>query len=116
VSRHLLKVLLRKSSYEYPEWLDVEHQPDLVVLGCGSIGPQEQQVIERLLKHRQHLVVLCSTSVPRDVKRSLFLAGVADVTEKPAGLPGIVRIVEEALRMPRDNYEAVEQGEHDRRP
>jgi DNA-binding NtrC family response regulator len=70
--------------------------PKLVVLGCASIGPDEQELIGRILEHKDHLLVL-STSLPWRVMRELFLNGAADVTEKPYDSSGLITTVNQVL-------------------
>ena len=60
-------------NYDYPPsngHLEA-YEPDLVVLGCASIGPDEQKVMANILEHKHHLLVL-STSLPWSVMRALF--------------------------------------------
>jgi DNA-binding response OmpR family regulator len=70
--------------------------PDLVILGCASIGSEEQEFIKKVMADKRHLVVL-STSLPWADMRSLFLAGADDVADKSYDPGHIVNIVEEAF-------------------
>lgn len=83
--------------------------PDLVILGCTHIGPEEEALIRRILADQRPLVVL-SASLSWLSAHSLFLAGVKDVADKPYDPEQLVNIVQKALRstMPLDNYQAIE--------
>ncbi len=70
--------------------------PDLVVLGCSSVGPDEQHLISQVLTGRKHVLVL-ATFLPWQVMRSLFLQGVDDVVDKPSNTSYLVNIVRDAL-------------------
>jgi DNA-binding response OmpR family regulator len=87
------------SSYDYPPSASQtqEEIPDLVILGCAHISPEEKQLIKRVLKREQRLLVL-STSLSTKVMRTLFLAGVDDVVNKPYDPDRLVSIVEQALQ------------------
>src|SRR5579864_8607560 len=61
--------------------LDGEN-PDLIVLGCNQIGPEEEELISQILAHKHPLLVLC-VFLPWQVMRSLFLRGVDDIADKP---------------------------------
>jgi DNA-binding NtrC family response regulator len=69
--------------YNYPQLLAYtrEKHADLIVLGCAHIGPDEQKLIEFLLKHHSHLLVFC-TCFSTQIMRALFLKGVADIEDK----------------------------------
>lgn len=99
--------------YDYPPSADVpsNEKPDLIILGCGVIGPVEFQLIERVFAAKLHLIVL-STAVPWQDMRRLFLAGADDVTDKPYTQTHLVNIVEEVLQNIRskDSYQLVKQG------
>jgi len=84
-------------TYEYPPvWATVNYQrPDLVVLACANVGPEEQQLIQRVVENGHPLVVLCSL-LTSHVMRMLFLAGVTDVAVKPYDDDGLVEIVSDA--------------------
>lgn len=71
----------------------------LVVLGCATIGPEETEVIKRILKYKQKLLVL-STSLPWQAMRSIFLLGAEDVTNKPYESKYLLEIVKNALDDP----------------
>ncbi|HZR38905.1 MAG TPA: hypothetical protein VFB12_02230 [Ktedonobacteraceae bacterium] len=70
--------------------------PDLVVLGCARVGPEEQELIALALTNRYHLLVLCSF-LPWQEMRALFLQGVDDVVDKPYTSKYLVRIVKDAM-------------------
>src|SRR5258705_760110 len=70
--------------------------PDLVIIGCASIGPEEMQLILQILEHKIHLLVL-STALPWKEMRALFLAGADDVTNKPYNPDLLVSIVTQAF-------------------
>lgn len=74
-----------------------EERPDLVVLGCTAINPDEQKLIGHLLALKLHLLVLC-TSLPWRVMRALFIAGADDVAEKPYNPSHLLSAVDHALR------------------
>lgn len=98
-------------TYNYSPPQDCLHgeKPDLVVLGCAHIGPEEQQLITRILAHKYHILVLCDF-LPWQVMRSLFLQGVDDITDKPYDPAYLVSIVNQTLEstVPRNSYQAVE--------
>lgn len=100
-------------SYAYPLPANVhsERPIDLIILGCASIGPAEQQVIERVLQHKHHLLVL-STALSWHVMRSLFLAGVDDAADKPYDPQHLVDTVEQVFKSiaSRDSYRSLEKG------
>lgn len=99
-------------NYDYPPPTGIppDDMPDLVILGCASIGRPEVELIERLLNEQLHLVVL-STALPWHDMRRLFLAGADDVTDKPYNSADLLKIVSEALENipPRDSYQAAKQ-------
>lgn len=85
-------------SYDLPEEL-LHHdrqRPDLVVLGCASVGPEEQSLINAVLLQQWHLLVL-STSLPWHTMRALFRVGANDVTDKPYDAEVLVTTVNQAL-------------------
>lgn len=85
-------------SYVIPEAL-LHHdrpRPDLVVLGCASVGPEEQILINEVLLQQWHLLVL-STSLPWHTMRALFRVGANDVTDKPYDADLLVMTVNQAL-------------------
>lgn len=85
-------------SYRLPEELlyHDRQRPDLVVLGCASVGPEEQSLINEVLLQQWHLLVL-STSLPWHTMRALFRVGANDVTDKPYDADVLVTTVNEAL-------------------
>jgi DNA-binding NtrC family response regulator len=85
-------------TYHYPPpQHDLESgTPDLVVLGCSRIGTEEQQLIEKVLSQKHHLLVLC-TSFSWQTVRTLFLQGVDDILDKPYNPMKLVKIVNHTL-------------------
>src|SRR2546428_10040378 len=87
-SAHALKsvgfIVCTLDTYNYQASQDClkGEEPDLVVLGCVCVGPEEQRLITQILACKHHLLVLC-VSLPWRVMRSLFLQGVDDVVDKP---------------------------------
>ncbi len=77
--------------------LPLQRRPDLTIVGCTQVGPEEQTLIEHLLTAQHHLLVVC-TFLPRQVMRSLFLQGVDDVADKPYTSNNLVAIVQDALQ------------------
>lgn len=86
-------------------------EPDLVVLGCICVGPEEQRLITQILACKHHLLVLC-VSLPWKVMRSLFLQGVDDIVDKPYDPTSLVNFVNEALESTasRNSYQVVERN------
>jgi DNA-binding NtrC family response regulator len=83
--------------YNYPPSdAAADAPPRLVVLGCASVGPDEQELINRIIAHKDHVLVL-STSLPWNVQRELFLHGVADATDKPYDASGVIVTVNQVL-------------------
>jgi DNA-binding NtrC family response regulator len=99
------------ANYDYPPENGHHRQrkPDLVILGCTEIGPEEQALMRRVLESRYRLLIL-STSLPPTVMRALFLKGADDVADKPYKAERLVDIVSEVLETitPRDSYQAIE--------
>jgi len=83
-------------SYDYSGQLSDGSSPDLVILGCATIGPDELALITRILEHKDQLVVL-STLLPRQTMRTLFLVGAVDVADKPYEPQNLVAIVHHVL-------------------
>ena len=77
------------------EWEESEN-PDLVVLGCSGIRVEEQKLIDDVLAHNHHLLVLC-TSLSWLTMRNLFLKGVHDIVDKPYNPASLVKIVNQTL-------------------
>jgi DNA-binding NtrC family response regulator len=90
--------VLTLDQYELPhELIDKPgHSPDLVILGCASVGQAEQELIGAVLRQRWHLLVL-STSLPWQVMRALFRVGADDVADKPYKPELLVSTVNQAL-------------------
>lgn len=83
-------------NYILPEDCLKGENPDLVVLGCVRIRPEEQVLIAQVLSRKHHLLVLCA-SLPWQVMRSLFLQGVDDVADKPHDPAEVVNFVNQTL-------------------
>jgi DNA-binding response OmpR family regulator len=100
---------LETYNYSPPQDCLQGEKPDLVVLGCAHIGPEEQQLITRILGHKHHILVLCDF-LPWQEMRSLFLQGVDDITDKPYDPAYLVSIVIQTLEsiVPHNGYQAVE--------
>lgn len=86
-------------SYEYPpaQHRRTPRPVDLVVLGCATIGRDEQQLIRHVIDHGASLVVLCSLLTPQTM-RTVFLAGAIDVAVKPYDETSLVAIVSKATK------------------
>ena len=85
-------------TYDYISLLECFHgkNPDLVVLNCTQIGPEEQQLITWVLAHRYHLLLLC-IFLPAKLMRTLFLQGVDDIGEKPSNPASLITLINETL-------------------
>jgi DNA-binding NtrC family response regulator len=83
-------------TYQPPQLCLEDGDPDLVVLGCTRIQAEEQQLIDKVLAQRHHLLVLC-TSLSWQTMRVLFRQGVADILEKPYNPAKLVNIVSQVL-------------------
>jgi len=98
-------------TYNYVLPQDCLHgqSPDMVVLGCAQVGPNERKLISQILDHKHHLLVL-SAYLPLQVMHSLFLQGIVDIAEKPDDPISLVNMVNQALSStaPRNSYQAVE--------
>jgi DNA-binding response OmpR family regulator len=85
---------------EYPSFAAYGYRqmeiPDLVVLSCLRIGPEENQLIVSLLADHHHLLVV-STLLPVQMMRSLFLLGVDDATDRPYSPQRLVAILQQTL-------------------
>jgi DNA-binding NtrC family response regulator len=85
------------SDYTLPEQDDAQgDRPDLVVLGCASVGAAEHALIGQVLLRKLHLLVL-SSSLPWHTMRALFRQGADDVTDKPYNADQLVATVHEAI-------------------
>jgi DNA-binding NtrC family response regulator len=91
---------LNDYNYPLPARGGEPRPPDLVILGCTSVGPDEQNLIQRVLNEKQRLLVLCTT-LPWRTMRSLFLAGAEDVADRTYDPDYLVGIVKEALESSR---------------
>jgi len=85
-----------------------ERAPDVVILGCASVGCQERNWIQAVVAKGWPLQVL-SASLPWEVMRSVFVAGASDVTERPYDPAQVVAIVSQTLMVlaDRDEYSLV---------
>jgi len=83
-------------NYVLPQDCLKGEEPDLVVLGCVLIRPEEQMLITQILARKHHLLVL-SVTLPWHIMRSLFLQGVDDVVDKPHNPATIVDFVNQML-------------------
>ena len=81
--RELGFLVKEAETYTYtPEMGEIEGQgADLVLIGCPSIGRAERELLARILKDGRHVLIF-SASLPWADMRSVFLAGVDDVTNK----------------------------------
>jgi DNA-binding response OmpR family regulator len=70
--------------------------PDVVILACGSVKRKERRLINDILAHKRHLLILCA-ALPRADTRQLFLAGADDVTDKPYSPGRLLNIVGETF-------------------
>ncbi len=85
-----------QDNYHYPPPIAQTQKPALVILGCATIGQKELKLIERVVAHKHHLIVLC-TALPRDIMRAVFLKGADDVVDRPYGVDDFVTIIEQVL-------------------
>jgi len=83
-------------NYVLPQDCLKGEEPDLIVLGCVRIRPEEQMVISQILARKHHLLVL-SVTLPWHVMRSLFLQGVDDIVDKPHNPATVVDFVNQVL-------------------
>jgi DNA-binding response OmpR family regulator len=90
--------VLTLDEYRLPRELidNPAYSPDLVILGCASVGQAEQELIGAVLHQHWHLLVL-STSLPWHVMRALFRVGADDVADKPYNPDLLVATVHQAL-------------------
>lgn len=86
------------ATYEYPPHGDAFplRAPDMVILGCASIGADEQQLIARVLEQKHHLLVFC-VSLPLPIMRALFRQGADDVGDKTYNPAQLVTSVNQAM-------------------
>lgn len=102
------------ADYDYHTYsADAAHaHPDLVILGCAAIGPEEKDLISDVLEHKHRLVVM-STALPWRLMRSLFLLGATDVADKSYDPDALVQTVATVLHdaNPRSAYEQVREEE-----
>jgi DNA-binding NtrC family response regulator len=83
-------------TYSEPKCYVQGGPPDVVILGCATVERKEQRLIEDVVAHKRHLVILCA-ALPREDVRQLFLAGAADVSDKPYSPDNLFHVVGEAL-------------------
>ena len=86
-----------QSEYCYPPSLDSRQEPALVILGCATVGPEELELIKKIVAYKHHLMVFC-TALPRDVMRVVFLEGVDDVVDRQYNVDDFVENIEQVLR------------------
>ena len=81
--------------------------PELVVLGCARVRPEEFRLILRLIKRGIHILVLCASLSSEEIRR-LFLAKADNVAIKPYERDAIVKLVEQTLHLiaSRSSYQA----------
>jgi DNA-binding NtrC family response regulator len=70
--------------------------PDLVIMGCVRIGPEERELIHRILEDGLHLMVF-SSLLPAAEMRDLFREGAEDVADKTYDQERLVTAVEEVF-------------------
>jgi DNA-binding response OmpR family regulator len=99
-----------------------EERPDLVVLGCATIGPGEKDLIAKIQQQHYPLLVLC-TILSGELIRSLFLQKVNDIAEKSYHPDQLIQTVRRALpeSVPIDSRQvsqslSSEKGHHMARP
>jgi DNA-binding NtrC family response regulator len=92
-------------TYSEPKCYVQGGPPDVVILGCATVKREERRLIEDVLAHKRHLVILCG-ALPREDVRQLFLAGAADVSDKPYSPGNLLHVVGEALQCQevKDNF------------
>ncbi len=73
-----------------------EERPNLVVLGCATVGPGEKDLIAKIQQLRYPLLVLC-TILSGELARSLFLQKVNDVAEKSYHPDQLIQTVRRAI-------------------
>jgi DNA-binding response OmpR family regulator len=99
-------------NYDHCAFDHCVHQktPDLVVLGCAGVEPDDQEMVEEVLRLRCPLLVFC-TDPPWEVMHYLFRAGASDVVDKPYDPDRLINIVVQTLASvsPRSCYQAVAQ-------
>lgn len=84
-------------SYDYElEASDSYDASNLIILGCPRLGRAERDLINRILASHRQLVVFCS-SLPWGDMRTLFIAGAADVADKPYDAAQVVTVVQEVF-------------------
>jgi DNA-binding NtrC family response regulator len=84
-----------------------KEKPDLVLFGCAAVEPEDQEMIENILRHRFHLLVLC-TSPSWLIVHGLFRAGAADIVDKSYDPNRLLTLVNQTLESlsPRNSYQA----------
>ena len=89
--------ITESDQYLYPPpGVRLDSKPALVVLGCTTVGPEERDLVGRIVKLHHSLLVLPTVVAP-DVMRSLFRAGAQDVTEMPGAGDQLVQLVDGAI-------------------
>ena len=94
--RKFLVKTLDAHSYSEPKCYVHGGAPDVVILGCAKVKSHERRLINKILSHKRHLLILCG-ALPSEETRQLFLSGADDVTEKPYSPSSLLQIVGEAF-------------------
>lgn len=93
------KFLVKTSNaytYSEPKCYVQGGPPDVVILGCATVKREERRLIEDIVAHHRHLLILCA-ALPREDIRQLFLAGADDVSDKPYSPGNLLNVVGDAL-------------------
>lgn len=87
-----------RSTYRYPPaGLPLSAtNPDLVLMVCTVVGPEERRLIDQVTA-RDHRLLVLAANLPTEVMREIFLAGAHDVNQMPARPEEVVRLVEDVL-------------------
>lgn len=80
-------------SYDVPSG---KPAPDLVVLGCARVGPEERELVARFVERDVPIVVI-SSQLREAESRRLFHLGALDVGPRPRSVGDLVKIVSQAL-------------------
>ncbi len=70
--------------------------PDLVVLGCARVGPEERALVARFVEWAVPIVVT-SSHLSEEESRGLFHLGARDVGPRPQSVGDVLEIVSKAL-------------------
>jgi DNA-binding response OmpR family regulator len=74
-----------------------DRDASLVILSCARVGPDEKQLVSRIVEHNKRLMVLAAR-LPTQELRWLFLTGANDVADKPYDASRLVALVHGALQ------------------